>query len=180
MPGIEREIRYNAIFWFSFVITPKLIRLLFIVLLAWVPILVESGTSVCFGEKNVTSTESKKANENLTREQITKRIEAIGRLIRISVQAENEDTARQMGLKLSDLNKRTNLRAIEWAYERLLTAYKKKGLLDEEEAHTCMKRSRLKNNWALRTNRLIALRFMTPSWMSWRQPNSKRKLPVLG
>ena len=109
MHGIEREMRYKPIFWFSFVITPKLIRLFFIVLLALIPILVESGTSVCFGEKNVTSAESKKDNENLTREQITKRIEAIGRLIRISVQAENEDTARQMGLKLSDLSNRTNI-----------------------------------------------------------------------
>ena len=61
--------------------------------------------------------------------------EELKRRIELSVKAENDQTARQMGVTLADLSERTfKLRTILSAYERLITATKKKSSLEEEKA----------------------------------------------
>jgi len=75
-----------------------------------------------------------KAPETLTQADIIKKIEDLQKRIQVAQKAENEQTAQQMGVKLTDLNERTGkLGAIQSAYERLLTALKKRPSLAEEE-----------------------------------------------
>ena len=74
------------------------------------------------------------STEAFTPSEATKKIEDLEKRIKIAEQNESEQTALQMGLQLSDLNERIGkLKVIRSAYERLLTALKKKESLEEED-----------------------------------------------
>jgi potassium efflux system protein len=66
--------------------------------------------------------------------EIEKAIERIKERTRLAELSENEQTAQQAGVSLSDLQARTGkLRSIQTFYDRLLTALKKRESLEEEE-----------------------------------------------
>jgi len=77
---------------------------------------------------------NKEQPELPTLAEIEKAIERIKERIKLIELVENEQTAQQSGVSLSDLQARTGkLRSIQTFYERLLTALKKRESLEEEE-----------------------------------------------
>jgi len=85
--------------------------------------------------ENNTGTTGGNAAPMISEGEITEKLKDLEKRIEISLVAENERTAGQMGVTLADLNECTNkLRAVRAAYERLLTAFKKKASQQEEEA----------------------------------------------
>lgn len=93
-----------------------------------------SMTPVLATEQSVLAPDKKKVPEDLSLDVIKKKVGDLKERVRLAKQAENEQIAEQMGVKLTDLQERTaNLRSMESAYERLLTALNKKETLKGEE-----------------------------------------------
>jgi hypothetical protein len=110
-------------------------RLLIIGVFLWVALFWGCVRPIFATERPVPDTEKKKVPEDLSLEGIKKKIGDLKERIRLAKQAENEQIAEQMGVKLTDLQERTaSLRSMESAYERLLTALNKKEALKDEEA----------------------------------------------
>jgi small-conductance mechanosensitive channel len=101
---------------------------LWIVLWGYVP----SGQAI---SEPLTQLGKKKPVEPITSAQIEKKIESLKDRIKLAKTSENEQTAKQMGVTMTDLHQRTtSLRAIQSAYERLLTALKKQAAQEEEKS----------------------------------------------
>lgn len=116
-------------------------RLMVSILVLWVAFFISVVTPVHAANLPLTTTqgipEDKKKKEQPelpTLAEIEKAVERIKERTRLAELSENEQTARQAGVSLSDLQARTGkLRSIQTLNERLLTALKKRVSLDEEE-----------------------------------------------
>ncbi|MBN1841312.1 MAG: mechanosensitive ion channel [Deltaproteobacteria bacterium] len=108
---------------------------LFLVLCFWTAGVTGIPPSVWAGAENSTGPAGGNAAQMISEAEITEKLKNLEKRIEISVVAENEQTAGQKGLTQADLSERTNkLRAVHSAYERLLTALKKKASQQGEEA----------------------------------------------
>ena len=92
-------------------------------------------TPILAVEQTVTAPDKKEISEDLSLEGNEKKIGDLKERINQSRQAENEQTARQMGVALTELQERTaSLISMDSACKRLLTALIKKETLEVEEA----------------------------------------------
>ena len=106
--------------------------------LNWLPILLSilffygSASTACVFDDALNFSDVKKTSGTLSSPQVEEKIKDFEKRVRIAQQAENEQAARQLGITLADLKDRTEkLRAIQSAYERLLTAVKKNSAQEE-------------------------------------------------